>query len=206
MIKSTVILLEELKHYQNPMVKISNLVKKKQLFPITRGLYETDSSIPGHYIASVIYGPSYLSFEFALAYHGLIPETVYQFTCATFNKRRRKSYSNHFGHYTYRDVPSLAFPIATVLYKENGYSFVVAKPEKAICDSLYTYEPCSNQKELRSLLFDFLRIDEDIFFELDLKLMLEIAQYYHTKNSKLLINIIEKEISKRGYLTSTNDK
>ena len=79
MIKSTAILLEELKNYQNPMVKISLMVKKRELFPITRGLYETDPSIPGHYIASVIYGPSYLSFEFALAYHGLIPETVYQF-------------------------------------------------------------------------------------------------------------------------------
>lgn len=198
MIKSTAILQEELKHYQNPMVKISLMVKKRELFPITRGLYETDSSIPGHYLASVIYGPSYLSFEYALAFHALIPEAVYQFTCATFNKRRRKKYTNHFGHYSYRDVPSLAFPIATVLYQENGYSFVIAKPEKAICDTLYTFEPCSNQKELRSLLFDFLRIDEDAFFELDLKLMMEIAQYYHTKNSKLLISILEKEISKRG--------
>ena len=203
MIKSTAILLEELKNYQNPMVKISLMVKKRELFPITRGLYETDPSIPGYYLATVIYGPSYLSFEFALAYHGLIPEAVYQFTCATFNKRRRKIYTNHFGHYSYRDVPPLAFPIATVLYKENGYSFVIAKPEKAICDSLYTYEPCSNQKELRSLLFDFLRIDEDVFFELDLKLMMEIAQYYHTKNSKLLVSIIKKRINK-SELTNTH--
>jgi len=196
MIKSTAILLEELKHYQNPIAKISLMVKKRELFPITRGLYETDSSISGQYLASVIYGPSYLSFEFALSFHGLIPEAVYQFTSATFNKRRRKKYTNHFGHYSYRDVPSLAFPIATVLYQENGYSFVIAKPEKAICDTLYTFEPCSNQKELRSLLFDFLRIDEDAFFELDLKLMMEIAQYYHTKNSKLLINLLKKSIQK----------
>ena len=198
MIKSTAILLEELKNYQNPMVKISLMVKKRELFPITRGLYETDPSIPGYYVASVIYGPSYLSFEYALAFHGLIPEAVYQFTCATFNKRRRKKYNNHFGYYSYRDVPNLAFPIATVLYQENGYSFVIARPEKAICDLLYTYEPCNNQKELRSLLFDFIRIDEDSFFELDLKLIMEIAQYYHIKNCKLLIRILEKEIIKRG--------
>lgn len=205
MIKSTSILLEELKNYQNPMVKIAQMVKKNQLIPITRGLYETDPSISGHYLASAIYGPSYLSFEYALAFHGLIPEAVYQFTCATYNKRRRKKYSNHFGHYSYRDVPKLAFPLATVLYHENGYSFIIAKPEKAICDSLYTYEPCSNQKELKSLLFDFLRIDEDVFYQLDLKLMKEIAQYYHTKNSKLLVNILEKEALKLEYLTSTND-
>ena len=197
MIKTTAILLEELKRYQNPMVKISLMVKKRELFPITRGLYETDASIPGHYLASVIYGPSYLSFEYALAFHGLIPEAVYQFTCATFNKRRRKKYNNHFGYYSYRDVPPLAFPIATVLYQENGYSFVVAKPEKAIFDLLYTYEPCSNQKELRSLLFDFLRIDENVFLELDLIRMMEIAQYYHTKNSNLLVSILKKRIKNR---------
>ena len=104
---------------------------------------------------------------------------------------------NHFGYYSYRDVPNLAFPIATVLYQENGYSFVIARPEKAICDLLYTYEPCNNQKELRSLLFDFLRIDENVFLELDLIRMMEIAQYYHTKNSNLLVSILKKRIKNR---------
>ena len=55
MIKSTSILLEELKNYQNPMVKIAQMVKKNQLIPITRGLYETDPSISGHYLASAIW-------------------------------------------------------------------------------------------------------------------------------------------------------
>ena len=66
------------------------MIKKKEIIPIVKGFYETDSKIPGHYLASIIYGPSYLSFEFALSYYGLIPEAVYHFTSATFNKRRRK--------------------------------------------------------------------------------------------------------------------
>jgi predicted transcriptional regulator of viral defense system len=205
MIKSIEILLDELKLYQNPMVKISNMVKKRQLFPIVRGLYETDSSIPGHYLASLIYGPSYLSFEFALSFHGLIPEAVYHFTSATYNKRRRKIYDNHYGRYTYRDVPKLVFPLANVLYQENGYSFVIAKPEKAICDMLYTFEPCSNQKELKSLLFDFLRIDEESFIHLNFDLLIELAQYYKVKNCQLLIKLLYKEIKKSGHHPKPND-
>lgn len=205
MIKSTTILIEELRQYRNPIVKILNMVKKEELIQIVRGLYETDSTIPGYYLASVIYGPSYLSFEFALSYHGLIPEAVYHFTSATFNKRRRKAYENYYGLFTYRDVPKLAFSQGTVLHQENGYSFVLAKAEKAICDTLYTFEPCSNQKELLALMFDFLRFDQSIFDDLDFRLMIDLAQYYQTKNLKLLVKYLEKKIRKHGNNTETND-
>lgn len=47
MIKSTAILLEELKRIiKNLNVKISLMVKEKA-FPYYKGLYETDPSIPG---------------------------------------------------------------------------------------------------------------------------------------------------------------
>lgn len=198
MIYTTAILLEQLTQYSNPMAKISNMMKKKEIIPIVKGLYETDPKTPGHYLASIIYGPSYLSFEFALSYYSLIPEAVYHFTSATFNKRRRKIYDNEFGHYTYRDVPKKVFGLATILYQQNGYSYVLAKAEKAICDILYTYEPCSNQSELKSLLFDFLRIDYNQFFELDLELIFELAPYYKTRNLQLLVNYLKREIKNRN--------
>lgn len=36
-------------------------------------------------LVGVIYGPSYLSFDFVLAWYGLIPETVQTFTSVTLN-------------------------------------------------------------------------------------------------------------------------
>lgn len=198
MIKTTSILLEELKSYKNPRVKITNMVKRKELIPIIRGLYETDYKIPGHYLASLIYGPSYLSFEFALSNYGLIPEAVYQFTSATYNKRRRKSYKNAYGLFTYRDIPSNVFKLETRLKIENGYSYIIANPEKALCDMLYTFEPCSNQKELNFLLFNFLRIDRIVFKSLDYKLMIELSEYYKTRNHSLLIHILKKELKING--------
>ena len=137
MIKTTAMLTDELNEYANPNAKIRRLVDVGQLIPVVRGIYETQGSIPGYYLAQIIYGPSYLSFEFALAYYSLIPEAVYNFTSATFEKKKAKIYSTHFGMYTYRDVPSEAYPIGLVLHIENGYGYQIATPEKAICDMLY---------------------------------------------------------------------
>lgn len=181
------------------------MVSNGKLIPIIRGLYETDRFLPGYYFASIIYGPSYLSFEFALSYYGLIPEAVYHFTSATFNKRRRKKYKTFFGVFTYRDVPRKVFPLAINLFQENGYSFKLAKAEKAICDLLYTVEPCSNQKELITLLFEFFRIDTTLFNRLDQRLMIELSTYYQSKNLRLLAAYLEKEIKNRGNNTTTND-
>ena len=192
MIKTTAMLLQELAAYANPAAKIRRMVRSGQLVPIIRGLYETDRTIPGHYLSGVIYGPSYLSFEFALSWHDLIPEAVYMFTSATCSKGRRKQYDTVFGVYAYRDVPIAAFPYGTVLHEENGYGFVLASPEKAICDILYTRSPCGSKKELRQLLFDDLRMDERAFSSTNWDVMTELAGLYHAANHRLLISMIKE--------------
>ena len=186
MIKTTAMLMDELKEYVNPTAKIRRLVDGGVLVPVVRGLYETDESVPGYYLAPIIYGPSYLSFEFALAYYSLIPEAVYNFTSATFEKKKAKQYTTPFGTFTYRDVPSEAYPAGIVLRSENGYGFQIASPEKAICDQLYKISPQRNRSELEHLLFEDLRIEKQEFFSLNLSDLLAIAARYHTQNHKLL--------------------
>jgi len=186
MIKTSAMLMNELKKYVNPTAKIRRFVAKGELVPVVRGLYETDAHIPGYNLAPIIYGPSYLSFEFALAYYSLIPEAVYNFTSATFEKKKAKQYATPYGTFTYRDVPSEAYPVGTILHVENGYGFQIASPEKAICDQLYIVSPLKNRGELEHLLFEDLRIDKEEFFRLNMTDLLETANYYHTQNHKLL--------------------
>lgn len=97
MIKTTAMLINEYSSYANPAAKIKRLADSGVLIPVVKGLYETDRDTPGYCLASAIYGPSYLSFEFALSHYGLIPEAVYAFTCATFEKRKAKRYTTAFG-------------------------------------------------------------------------------------------------------------
>lgn len=194
MLKTHLVLVDELKGYRNPAMKIAGLVNAGKLTRVVRGLYETDSHTPGYLLAIAIYGPSYLSFEYALAHHGLIPEAVYQYTSATFNKRRTKQFETPFGVFSYRDIPEEAFSYSVQPLIENGYGYRMATPEKAVCDELYKLSPCANRAELEQLLFKNLRIDRQAFLELDLAEMEQIAALYQTKNHKLLRSWIKREI------------
>lgn len=192
MVKTTAMLMQELSEYANPLSKIRRLAKEGKLTPIIKGIYETDPSVPGYCLSGVIYGPSYLSFEYALSWHDLIPEAVYTFTSATCGKKKKKKYETPFGVFTYRDVPVSVFPYGTEVRIENGYSFMLASPEKAVCDLLYTLPPCANRMEMRQLIFDDFRVDMNAFINLDLDAMSVIAGLYHSTNHRLLISMIRE--------------
>ena len=173
--------------------KIRREVQAGRLIPVARGLYETDQTISGKYLAGRIYGPSYLSFDFALYVYSLIPEAVYNtYTSATFDKRKTKKYQNQFGVFTYRDIPTEVYPLGVLIIEENGYSYQIATPEKALCDKLYTISPVSNLTELKELLFDDLRIDEDEFEKLDHNTLETLAPLYHSTNLNLLAKLIRR--------------
>ena len=192
MLKTHLVLVDELKDYVNPAAKIARMVKAGELVRIKQGLYETDPQTDGILLAEAIYGPSYLSFEFALSYHGLIPEAVYQYTSATFEKKRTKLFETPFGVFSYRDVPSPAFPLGVqfILLGENR--FRLATPEKALCDELYKLPPCANLTELQQLLFDDLRIDREAMLGLNLNELNDLASLYQSKNHKLLKSWIRR--------------
>lgn len=192
MIKTTAILLDELANYRSPKTKISRMVEKGDLIPIVKGLYETDKAVSGYLLAGSIYGPSYLSFEFALSRYGLIPEAVYTFTSATFSKKKKKSYTNAFGTFTYRDVPDDAFSLDIRIEKEGDYAYWIASPEKALCDTLYAAKPCQSQKELKQWIFEGLRVDEVEFPKLNKESIESLADSYHCKNLKLLKNLVRR--------------
>lgn len=192
MIKTTAIMLQELNNYKNPRDKLAHMVKKKECIPVIQGLYETNPTTPGYRLANTICSPSYLSFEFALSYRGLIPEAVYNFTSATFEKKKKKEFKTPFGTFTYRDVPSAAYPYGIECVSENGYTFQIASPEKALCDELYIQSPVTSQRELKELLFDGLRIDWELFCKLNMDDILFLNSKYHCTNIQKLTKTMEK--------------
>ena len=190
MITTTSILTEQLRSFADPAGKIMRMTKSGELFPLTRGIYETDGSVSGELLASAIYGPSYLSFDYALSYYGLTPEAVYTFTCATFGKKKKKIYENKFGRYSYRDVPSAVYPLGVRVMENGGYTVQMASPEKALCDKLWTLAPVHSMKELSALLFDDLRIDEVEFSKLNKEDLTEICETYGSNTMKYLKKLI----------------
>ncbi len=178
--------------YSNKNTKLLRDIKDKKLFKIVNGLYETDSNTPGYLLASSIYGPSYISFEYALSYYGLIPERVTTITCATFEKKKKKEYITDFGTFTYRDIPSSAYPEEIILKEENNYSYQIATPEKALCDKLYSLSPLFNYTNLENMLFNDLRIDEEAFNKLDILKINKLSKLYHSTNVELLAKYMRR--------------
>ena len=70
--------------YSFPRNKIASLEQEGKIIRLKRGMYVVSPDankqlLSIELIANHIYGPSYVSMESALRYHGLIPEQVY--TC-----------------------------------------------------------------------------------------------------------------------------
>lgn len=171
-------------------MKIKRLSDSGKLIKLTKNLYETQINTPGYLVANAIYTPSYLSLDYALSHYGLIPETVYVYTSATYNKKKKKQYTNALGTFTYRDVPSNVYPYGINIIYEGEYSYVIATPEKALCDKLYTLKPVKNKKEMYDLLFDDLRIDLDTFKKINFKDLKNLCDIYRNTNMKFLKKVI----------------
>lgn len=191
MLKTTGMLNDELSKYANPGAVIRRMVRTGRLTAVRHGLYETDPDTPGICLAMHIYGPSYLSFDFALAYYNLIPEAVARFTSASFRKHKSKEYITHYGIYSYRDIPETAYPWGIDLHIENGYPYLIACPEKALCDKLYIVPPVRNRGGMEMLLFDDLRIDRDLFGKLNMKKLSDTAALYQTTNHRIFRSFIK---------------
>ncbi len=193
MVITTSMLKNRYSGYSNPLDKIKRDASNGSLFRLTRGIYETDGNTDPCLLASSILSPSYLSFDWALSYYGLIPEKVFSITSASLNIRKSKTFTNKFGRYEYSDISSNVFSEGLTYLERGDYIVKIATKEKAICDSLSKWRVVNSVKSLKELLFVDKRIDEDEFSNCDFKLMMRLAALYKKTNLDLLIKLIERE-------------
>ena len=182
------------KEYSNIYQKINNECKKGILVKIKRGLYTDDLYNDKEMIANICYNPSYISFEYALSYYGVIPEFVSTFTSATFGKKNNKIYHMKDFTFDYRSVPNEVFPMGILILKNSkDISYKIASKEKALCDLLYSKYPVRSIKDLITLLFEDMRIDENEFLKMNVEFIKEIAPLYHSNSLNVLKKYLDKE-------------
>lgn len=195
MVISTSILKNKYSNYSNPLDKIKRDTDSGVLIRLNRGLYETNNTVNPCLLAAFILSPSYLSFDWALSYYGLIPEKVVSITSASLNVKKNKTFINYFGRYEYSDISSFVFSEGLTYLEQGDYKVKIATKEKAICDSLSKWRVVNSVKQLKELLFVDKRIDEDEFSTCDFKLMIRLASLYKKTNLDMLIKLIRKEYS-----------
>ncbi len=195
MIYDRIMLEDEFKEYSNVNQKIALEVKKGTFTKIKRGLYSDDVKTDAPVLANVCLSPSYLSFECALSFYGLIPEKVLVYSSASFGKKTNKTFESGALILSYSFVPRLAFPEGIAfLRNEAGTRYKIASPEKALCDTLYSRYPVRSLKDLKEMLFSDLRLDEERLRKLDFGFILRVIPLYRSNTLNVFGKFIRKEI------------
>jgi hypothetical protein len=179
-----------------PKNKISDLAKSGVLVHLKKDLYVNKKSvISKELIANHLYGISYVSFETALAYYGMIPERVYAVRSIT--TKRAKTFTTPLGNFEYRTVAADYFSSGVrqeVI--ENQYIFLIAEPTKAVCDMIVTTPNLRLQsvKAMQNYLTEDLRIDFEAAKGLDRSIVNQCIEFGKKKTElKWLLKFIDNE-------------
>lgn len=181
----------QLRHYASPRVKINAFLKTGEIIRIKKGLYvpgtKYDRDISRGVLANLIYGPSYVSYEYALSRHGLIPEKVVGVTsvCA----KKNKEFSTPVGTFWYRKIPENAFSYGVELTEGEQYPFLIASPEKALADRVAIEKGINSLTDVESFLMNDLRFDCNS--TISSKIVTTIAGLYRKKAVTLLAEYIK---------------
>ncbi|MCL2434911.1 MAG: hypothetical protein FWD09_02080 [Lentimicrobiaceae bacterium] len=185
--------------YKFPRNKVSALEKRGQIIRLKKGLYVVSEkisrqNISRELIANHLYGPSYLSLETALSFYGMIPERV--FAIRSMTTKRAKNFETPFGNFDYTTISSDYFSIGiSQEIVENKYAFLIATPEKALCDLILATPNLRLQsvKAMRVYLEEDLRIDFSDWQNIDTEIIKKCAETGKKKNElKLLLKLLQK--------------
>ena len=157
---------------KSPDKKVVWLEKNGYIIRLKRGLYvvnpeHSGKTLSSELIANHLYAPSYISMSTALRYYGLIPEAVYVHQSMTVKHSR--SFQTSIGSYDYKYISREAFPVGVRSIHKGDYAFLMASPEKALCD-LIANSPKVNlryMKDVEIYLEQDIRMDMDEFYKMD---------------------------------------
>ena len=193
-------LLSVLGGYCYPKDKISDLIGRGVLLPLKKGMYVLGPDwrrqplcLP--LIANNLYGPSCVSLEYALAWHGLIPEGVLGVTSVT--SRRAKAYETPVGMYSYQHIPApLVYVGARMEAASEGVSsYLIAGPTKSLCDKVLLTRNLrlSSAAAMEQFLEEDLRVDRAALATPELEV---VAQYQAAGHKAALLALLGRVLER----------
>ncbi|OJU80118.1 MAG: hypothetical protein BGO10_01280 [Chlamydia sp. 32-24] len=191
-------LLVLLQEYKKPREYIRRKVINGELIRLKNGFFlikdkietEAGTTIPYELVANLLYGPSYVSLEWALSFYGMIPEKVYTISSMTLG--RNKLFKTSIGDFAYHALSEKCYDVGITQKKNNDFvgSFFIATPEKAIIDTISKTCKGLNKYELKDELLFSKRMDEEAITQLDKKLLEQIAKVYKSRSVDNFIELV----------------
>ena len=163
------------KSFSNVNEKISNLIRNGDLISVANSLYT----------------PSYVSFDYALSFYGMIPERVSEITSAT--SKNEKLFDTPIGRFSYKKVNLEAYSLGVDwIYDDIEGGRFIATPEKALCDKIKYDRGIGTLTQ--TSMSEYLKYDLrlDITKPLNYELIEIIAKAYKSRNLKTLATLVKK--------------
>lgn len=190
-------LLPLLSDYARPNDKISEWLASGTLISLKRGLYVVGApwrqeALCMPLLANRLYGPSCVSLEYALAWHGLIPERVVEVTSVCTGRGRE--FENALGRFSYTKIPQQLFPLGITIEAVGNQHFWLANATKAVCDTvlLTRHLRAFGKASMQDFLLEDLRMDEEILRDFDESVLEGYASSgYKPRQFKALRQVLE---------------
>ena len=189
-----------------PRDKTTLLLRQGVIVRVKKGLYVFGDKYRRYpyskeLLANLVYGPSYVSLDYALAHHGLIPERVEALTSVTPSRSRR--FDTPVGLFIYRRVPARAYEVGMVRVEgEHGQAFLIASPEKALADKVVSVRGAriASIGEMGRFLEEDLRIDTATISSLSSEKIDEFAGRYRSLRLRRLSGYLRR-LQRSGEVT-----
>ena len=171
---------QELSH---PRRFVGLLMKRGHVIRIKKGLYVWGQDVDptpfsNEILANLIYGPSYVSLEYALSFYGLIPERVATVTSVSFKKT--KTFTTPVGLFSYEHLNQEAYAPGVRLHIQGRQSFLIATPEKALLDIIAL-------RDVSDSVLENLRIEPEEFARLNVSVLKTLGATYKSSAVKAFI-------------------
>lgn len=184
--------------YTSVKDKIENLKQKGIIKSVKKGLYIHTSTINKNIISkelvsnNLLDSPSYISLDYALYFHGLIPETVHEITAVT--TKRSKNFRTDFGTFSYKHIKKDLFAVGINIESSKNGNFLIASKEKALCDKVYFTKDVklTSKHSIVEFIENDLRIDIDELVNFNTEIIIKYYEISKSKKIKILLNLIKE--------------
>lgn len=172
---------------------VKRAIASNDIIRVRRGLYVLSqkhqrAGINLFELAQMIYGPSFVSLESALSYHGWIPESVPTITSVCLN--RSKEFSTPMGIFSYSRLPEFNY-IGVERISSGKTLFLMAEASRALVDMAAIY-----RKDWRSIdpLVSSLRIEEEDLKKLNKKILNQLKNKKLSQRATIFIDGLIKDL------------
>ena len=190
-------LMAALSGYANPRDRVTAMLRRGDVIRVKKGLYVFGRDLKRRpysreLLANLIYGPSFVSLDTALSFHGLIPERVEAVTSVT--SKRPKRFETPVGTFIYRGSPRRSFHLGMDRVEKGDVAFLIATRERALADKVRDQRgnPIRTKGDAARYLFDDLRIDEEEFGSLQPNVLDELADGLRSRKVAVCASLLRR--------------